>query len=396
MGFGFVSSVSVLPLFLGMLTDSTTLIGLVASLQLLGWQLPQLLTAQRVASLHLYRPMVMRMTFEERWPFFALMIVALIAPLVSPILAVALTFLMIGWHALGAGLTATPWQSMLGKVIPEQVRGSFFGIHSAGFTLLSAVGAVIAGQFLGRIAYPVNFAACFLLASLFMFASYFFLAATREFEHTPIAAEERAPLLANLRTILRRDPNYRWFVAARFVGQFALMLTNFLTVFAVRKAGAGPEVIGFMTSLMLFVQVPANILGGWLGDRLGHQRVLALGALCVIGAALIPLFTSAIGWLYVVFALAGVGSSAFLTSVLAITVQFGEVHERPYYIGLGNSVTAIGTLIAPIIGGAIVDSAGFSAMFATAAAAGSIMVALLLFVVSNPAQHPAEAAQAPG
>lgn len=392
MGFGFVSSVGVLPLFLGTLTDSTTLIGLVASLQLLGWQLPQLLTAQRVASLRLYRPMVMRMTFHERWPFFALMLLALAVPFISPALAVVLAFVMIGWHALGAGLTATPWQSMLGKVIPEAVRGSFFGIHSAGFTLLSAVGAVIAGQFLGRMPYPVNFAACFLAATLFMFASYFFLAATRETDHTPIAAEHRAPLLANLRVILRRDPNYRWFVAARFVGQFALMLNNFLTVFAVRNAGASPEVIGFMTSLMLFVQVPANIAGGWLGDRLGHQRVLALGAMCIIGAALIPLFTSTVGWLYVVFALAGVGSSAFLTSVLAITVQFGDVHERPYYIGLGNSVTAIGTLIAPIVGGAIVDGAGFSAMFATAAGAGAIMVGLLLFVVSNPARRKAEVA----
>ena len=69
LGLGFASFVTVIPLFVNSLTDSTTLIGIIASIQAVGWQLPQLLTSRRVASLRLYRPMVLSMTIHERWPF---------------------------------------------------------------------------------------------------------------------------------------------------------------------------------------------------------------------------------------------------------------------------------------------------------------------------------------
>ena len=66
---GMASTVTVIPLFVATLTDSTTLIGFIASLHIIGWQLPQILTASRVARLKRYLPMVVWMSFNERWPF---------------------------------------------------------------------------------------------------------------------------------------------------------------------------------------------------------------------------------------------------------------------------------------------------------------------------------------
>ena len=44
---------------------------------------------------------------------------------------------------------------------------------------------------------------------------------------------------------------------------------------------------------------------------------------------------------------------------MTITVQFGSVAERPYYIGMANTFIAPVTIFAPIIGGWLVDAVNF-------------------------------------
>src|SRR5688572_19152864 len=91
-GMGFASTVTVLPLFLSKLTESTTLIALIGSIGLVGWRLPQLLTAKRVARLPLYKPLTVRVSLHERLPFFPLALLAMSVTILSPVLAVILTF----------------------------------------------------------------------------------------------------------------------------------------------------------------------------------------------------------------------------------------------------------------------------------------------------------------
>ena len=76
MGFGSFSTI--LPLFVSHLTNSATLIGLVPAIHAVGWQLPQLFTAGRVARLRRYKPTVILATIHERLPFLGLMVVALL------------------------------------------------------------------------------------------------------------------------------------------------------------------------------------------------------------------------------------------------------------------------------------------------------------------------------
>lgn len=125
---GFASFVTILPLFVSTMTDSTILIGLVPALHNMGWQLPQLLMAGRVAHLRRYKPMVVLTTIHERLPFLGLAAVAWFLPALGHEVALLLTFALLVWQGLGGGFTATAWQSMIGKIMPAKHRGTFFGI----------------------------------------------------------------------------------------------------------------------------------------------------------------------------------------------------------------------------------------------------------------------------
>lgn len=391
-GIGFASSVTVVPLFIDTLTDSTALVGVLASIQMVGWQLPQILTSRRVAGLRVYRPMVLRMTLQERWPFLGLALLALLIPTLGASAALLVAFLLLSWHALGGGFTATAWQTMVGKIIPAKRRGTFWGAQSAAANLLMALGGILAGVILTRVAYPYNFALCFGITSGLMVISLVFLAMTREPESEPLTAPtDQSFSFTRALNILRADSNLRAFLLARIFMQFGWMAVAFYTVYGVHHFDMDGGVAGVMLGAMTLTKAAANPLMGNIGDRYGHRRVFAGGAVALSASALVAMLAPSLGWLYLAFALAGVGHCALWTIAMALTLEFGPEAERPYVIGIINTLIAPATLIAPFIGGTLADVLGYNWTFGVAAVASLMAAAMLVYVVREPGSVQASA-----
>jgi hypothetical protein len=165
---GFASFITVIPLFVSRMTDSSTLIGLIPAIHQVGWQLPQLFFAERVGRLTRYKPMVVALTIHERLPFLGLALVAFAVPVLGVNAALYITFALLIWQGIGGGITANPWQAMIAKIIPSDRRGTFYGFQAAMANLLASGSAVAAGVLLTRLEYPGNYALCFLIAVLAM------------------------------------------------------------------------------------------------------------------------------------------------------------------------------------------------------------------------------------
>lgn len=382
---GVASNYTILPLFLDHMTDSTMLISLIAAIRVIGWHVPQLLTVSHVARVKRYKPMTLMMTIHERWPFLGLALVALLIPTVGREWGLILTFLMVSWHSLGGGLTSTPWQSMIAKIIPPNRRGTFFGIQSGTANMLSGVGAVIAGLLLKDVAFPLNFALCFFIASLFAAISWAFLSQAREPENT-FGSPQRSQgdFWRQIKTIIQSDTNLRWFLVARTLVHFAWMPLNLYTIYAVRRFTMDEVTAGMVMGVLLLAQTIANPVIGWVGDRWGHRRIFAIGGLTMAISAALAFAAPNITWFYLVFGLAGIVNAIFWTSMLAMTAEFGSEHDRPFYIGLTNTLIAPAALIAPLLGGWLADVIGFEVAFVIAAVSGFLMALVLQFIMRDP------------
>jgi MFS family permease len=383
---GFASYVTVVPLFIATLTDSTVIIGLMASLFSVGWQLPQLLTSNYVAGLRRFKPAVMLFTMMERWPFLALAAVAALVPIVGRDVALALALVFIVCQVLGGGLGATAWQSMIGKIIPSERRGTFYGLQSAAANLMQGIGLLFAGRLLVSLPSPQDFALCFLIASFCMVISFVFLARTHEPSVEPSSDHQQSwrEVIRHSREILGQDVNFRWFLIARVLTQVAAMAISFYTIFAVRRFGLNEQIVAEMASVLTVGQVVAAPLLGWVGDRVGHRRILGIGGLIAALSAAVALSATAPAALYVAYALSGVSNATLWATAMSFTFDFGTPLQRPYYIGLANTLIAPATLVAPLIGGLLADSVGFQATFLLAALGGVASAVVLQFVVRDP------------
>jgi len=186
---GFGSFIAVIPLFVKGLTNSALLIGLIPAIHNVGWQLPQLFTAGWVSRLRRYKPMVMWMTIHERIPFLAMAVVAWFLPQLGAQRALWLLFPVLIWQGFGGGFTANAWQSMIAKIVPTELHGTFFGTQAAAFNAMAGISAILAGLLLEKLESPLDFAVCFTIAGLMMVISYAILGQTREHEAPPREAE---------------------------------------------------------------------------------------------------------------------------------------------------------------------------------------------------------------
>jgi MFS family permease len=386
LGMGFASFSAIIPLFVHHLTESALLIGLVPAIHNMGWQMPQLLMASWVSRARRYKSLTLWMTIHERLPFLGLALVALLVPHSPKSTILVFTFLMLIWQGLGAGFAANPWTNLISKVIPGELHGTFFGAQAAAFNGLAGVSALAASLILEKVGGPFDFSICFALTFVCMVGSFGFLAATREADSTPAQEDKPRALWGKSTVILRRDSNFRAFLAVRVLSQFAGMAFAFYVIYGVRQYGMSDAAAAVLVTILLVGQVVLSPIMGRLGDRWSHRGVMSIGALGAALSALLAWKATSPSWFYAIFALEAVAVVAIWTIPLALSVSFArDEAERPLYIGLANTVPAPAAILAPAIGGWIADAAGFGTMFALSATSALFMAGLLWFTVKDPA-----------
>ncbi len=166
--------------------------------------------------------------------------------------------------------------------------------------------------------------------------------------------------------------------------QFGTMAFAFYTVYAVKRLGASDVSVGILTGVLMFTQVITNPLLGWLADHWSRKSTLEVGAVAILGSALLAWFAPNVAWMYPAMVLAGLANTAFWTVVMAVTLQFGSEADRPTYVGMANTFIAPATIVAPLIGGWLADATSYQFTFLFAAVAGLLSALAFHFFVKEP------------
>lgn len=367
LGLSFISSATIVPLFVSKLTDSPFVIGLVAVIAQGSWFLPQLFTANVVERLARKKPVVVNLGFfTERLPLW-LVVVAAMAATRSTNLAIFLFLISYAWHGLGAGIVATAWQDMIARCFPVDRRGRFFGTTMFVGAAIGTVAASLSAWLLRSYPFPTNFVLVFAIGALSITISWGFLALTRE-PVQPVTAPRQSnrQFWADLPRILSRDHNFRHFLVGRLLLALGGMGAGFVTVSAVQRWSVPDSTVGIYTATYLIGQTIGNLAFGFLADRFGHMLSLELTSLASVGAFALAWLAPTSEWYFVVFTLMGVSVGGNIVSGILVVLEFCAPEKRPTYTGLTNTSTGLVSSLAPLIG-AWLAAYGYNWLFALGA-----------------------------
>jgi MFS family permease len=385
-----VSRETVMPVLVSQLTDSKLAIGLIPAIYMLGFYLPQLLSANFTERLVYKKPITMLLGgVGERVPYGLITLVLFFLAASQPSLTLVLFFLLLCVTASSAGVATPPWFDMIAKVIPVQYRGIWSGVsHSLG-AVLGIGGAYFVGQILEHYPFPNNFALLFALSFVMAVISFVGLALNRE--PPSLSVKKHTPMLSYLKTlpvILREHSNYRRFIISRSIILLGTMAAGFYMVYGTENFASTPKEIatltGLLTGVLIGSQAVFNLLMGFLADRVGHKLILVSEAFLMMAAALVAYFASSQVFLVITFILLGAYLSAGQVSGLNIILEFCREEDRPTFIGLTNTLLAPLFAFAPLLGGFVAQQFGYQTLFLCALFTAGLGGLLLMVWVREP------------
>ncbi len=305
--------------------------------------------------------------------------------------AFALCAFAVGWPLvmvakslawIGKGIRGPLRNAILADAVDPQHRGKAFGFHRAGDTLGAILGPLLGAALIAGM--PAHWFASadepyrlVFLVTLIpgIGAAVVFATLIREQRFNPKPGLRLGASIRSLPTGFRR---YLVGVGLFGLGDFShTLLILAATILLTPEHGEQAAAVWAMAlySWKNAVGAAAAFPAGWLGDKLGHRPVLAggyaVGVLTALGfAALFATGTTGLGWLAVLFALAG----AYLAVEEAIEPEMAaDLVPDPATRG-----TAFGVLAGVNGVGDFVASVGVGALFAVGPQIGFAAASVLM------------------
>ncbi len=386
LGIAYFSPTTILPLFVSYLTTSNVVIGAVPAVVVLAWSLPQLLGARALARQRSRKGYILRTAIWGRVPLAALVPITALLAVPHPTLALVLFLICFAAFRFTGGLNTPVYYDLVADVVDPRVRARFIGLSQFLGGAIAAAALVLGRAVLDAFPFPAGFVILFTVGLFFVTAALGFMWVVREPAQVPRptrAGLGPAPgIVAAVGRALREDAAFRAYLASRVFVALASMAQAFFAVHARREMGASDGDVALFTAALLGAQTVSTLAWGAAANRLRLPPVLLGGTLLYLAATAVALAAPSLTWFALAFALSGMWLGALAVTDPGFPLALAEARgaDRALYVAMANTVLSPVYVVAPLLGGAAADMAGYRATYVIALAAGAVACVLMLRV----------------
>lgn len=168
-------------------------------------------------------------------------------------------------------------------------------------------------------------------------------------------------------TVPLKSPRGRWIVAATVLGSSLAMLDGTIVNIALpaisRDLGSGVAGLQWTVSGYTLTLASLILLGGALGDRLGRRKIFVFGTVWFAIASILCGLAPNIEVLVVARSVQGVGAALLTPGSLALISASIHPDDRGAAIGLWSGLGGVASAAGPLLGGWLVEAAGWRSVF---------------------------------
>jgi MFS family permease len=320
-----------------------------------------------------------------RLMYLALAFVPLLAP--DPRWAIPAVIACNGLRIFMANFSNPAWTGMTADLVPEKIRGSYFGSRNSLIAILGSIATLSSGSLVGwgnGLKLWPNFGYTLLFGLTFGFG----MVATYFFSKVPDLGKKIERKRRGFGALLRgmmQYPVFIGFLAFSFLWNFSLMISGpFFNVYMLKDLGATPLWIGITATTGNLVQIFAMPLWGRRVDARGDLKVLVLTGFLIPFLPLLWMLTSAPWHPGILNAIGGFIWAGFNLANFNLLLKMIPASDQQEGAAIYQGLVLLSTALGPLAGAEIVMAVGFKAAFAASAVGRYAALAILmLFVVKR-------------
>ncbi len=279
-----------------------------------------------------------------------------------------------------------PWHALIPDQVPEAQRGTASSLKAVldilAFMIGGGVGGFLMGQTStwGQVAVYITALSPTVLFAIFVVLTAIWAREDPNAQHevptTTVAESLKKAFYVNW----KEHPVFgNWFANRILFWGAYIAVTTFLTNFFIDVIGMkGDEARAFTGQLQIILGVGLILLAlaaGWLSDRFGRKPVMLAAGFIATAGTLMLLLVRDKGLIIVAGVLIGMGIGMFLSASWALATDIVPREEAARYLGIANVATCIGSGVARLLGGVLIDpinialgssSSGYLLLFALA------------------------------
>jgi MFS family permease len=270
----------------------------------------------------------------------------------GPAHSITLLIAVVSAYSLFSAFVAPAWASIVGAVVPENIRGSYFGRRNqlcaaASLAVGAAAGLVVEVFSEGML----GFALIFFGAGAAGMASSYFFSRFPDIRFEP----EKMSFFSELKGAFGNRV-FRRFILLFIAWQFGVsMSAPFMNVYVINGLGAP---YAWISVLVLASGITTIIFQRWWGsaaDAFGHRSILIISA---FGASFVPLLymlAPSPGFVVFIDALSGASWAGFNLACFNYLLGISAGGKSTIYSAIYWMMAGVPVIVAPVAGGALVD-----------------------------------------
>jgi len=158
----------------------------------------------------------------------------------------------------------------------------------------------------------------------------------------------------------RENRIFGWWFANRilFWGAFIAIntfLINYLMDVLHMTQGDAQSFYGNLKLILGGALIVLALFSGWLSDRLGRKPIMLASGFVAFAGTLFLLFVHAQTLITIAGAIIGMAIGSFITVSWALATDIVPAREAARYLGIANIATCIGSGVARLLGGVLID-----------------------------------------
>lgn len=385
-----LSQDTIVPYFVNQLTDQKWVIGMVPAIFYLGYFLPQLVGAYLVNGKSRRKWTLFKVAVTER---IGILIIALVAQMYGWLDAKATLVLFLAAYLIFSvtnGMMIPGYSDFISKNIIRD-RGLFFGFFNGISGLVGFGASLVIRSLLDSHSFPTNIRMAFWIGLSVSAVSPLIIAS---FKETPFPVEQPVePLGHFIRAIpgkIRNTPAFIKFIIPRAVFGLTVMGNAFYALYALQLFPLSAGSLAVFMMIILLTQSAIGFLWGWIGDHYGYKIVYIISSVMMAGVGLLALI-GARPWIFYLIAFSIGGQYAAIGICDSNMIfEIAPPEETSRFIGISNTLVSPIMVLAPLIGGLLIDIFSHTVLFSAVIVIGIVSIILMVTLMPGSAHFRTE------